>query len=382
MRTWAIIGLASLAAVAAGQSGPHREGAFWVETFTGSEPVPAAGRLRVASRGRVIVTGGDQENAVYELKARVKAANEAEARRRLSEFAVRASRRAQYTLMTVQQGGGEAELTVRCPRSLREAIVSTVEESVRVSDLDGSVRAETAGGPISIDRIGGSVTCVTGGGDIRLGNIDGAVHCTTGGGPITAGVIRGEAILETGAGDIKVEEIGGLARVSTGGGSVVVRRAGSAVIASTMGGPIQIGRAGGMVTARNSGGSVEVGEAMGVRCESAGGGIHLANVSGSLRASTLMGTIVAQLMAGQPLKDSFLSTNGGDIVVRIPSNVGVTIRAMNELSDNFRRIVSDFSGVTVRREGGRLVAEGAINGGGPVLQISGTGGTIFIRRQQ
>jgi hypothetical protein len=62
--------------------------------------------------------------------------------------------------------------------------------------------------------------------------------------------------------------------------------------------------------------------------------------------------------------------------------VGVTIRAQNELSDSIRRIVSDFPGISVRVEGGQVIAEGPVNGGGPVLRISGTGGTIFIKRQR
>jgi hypothetical protein len=62
--------------------------------------------------------------------------------------------------------------------------------------------------------------------------------------------------------------------------------------------------------------------------------------------------------------------------------LGVTIRAQNELAGNIRRIVSDFPGISVRVEGGQVVAEGQVNGGGPILRISGTGGTIFIRRQR
>jgi hypothetical protein len=61
--------------------------------------------------------------------------------------------------------------------------------------------------------------------------------------------------------------------------------------------------------------------------------------------------------------------------------VGVNIRAVNNMADNMRRIVSDFRQVQARLTGTRLVAEGAVNGGGPLLQISGTGGTIFIKRQ-
>jgi hypothetical protein len=118
-----------------------------------------------------------------------------------------------------------------------------------------------------------------------------------------------------------------------------------------------------------------------VRCENAGGGVNLDNISGSVRVTTAIGSIIASLLAGKPMSDSFLSTGGGDITVIIPSNLGVTIRAQNELAGNIRRIVSDFPGISVRVEGGQVVAEGPVNGGGPILRISGTGGTIFIKRQ-
>ena len=90
---------------------------------------------------------------------------------------------------------------------------------------------------------------------------------------------------------------------------------------------------------------------------------------------------MASLLAGK-LADSFLATGNGDITVYIPSNVGVTVRAQNDMADSTRRIAVDFPGVRVRRQGRLIVAEGPVNGGGPLLQISATVGTIFIRRQQ
>jgi hypothetical protein len=43
--------------------------------------------------------------------------------------------------------------------------------------------------------------------------------------------------------------------------------------------------------------------------------------------------------------------------------------------------VCDFPNIPVRMRGMQVVAEGAVNGGGPLLQITGMGGTIFIKRQ-
>jgi len=134
------------------------------------------------------------------------------------------------------------------------------------------------------------------------------------------------------------------------------------------------------VTARNLAGPVDVGAAAGVHCESASGGVRLSRIVGPMRVSTSMGNIVADLL-GARLTDSFLATASGDITVRIPSDIGVTIRAENAMADSMRRIVSDFPALAAHRQGNRLVAQGSVNGGGPLLQISDTGGTIFIRRR-
>ena len=79
-----------------------------------------------------------------------------------------------------------------------------------------------------------------------------------------------------------------------------------------------------------------------------------------MRVATSMGSITASLL-GSRISDSYLATGNGDITVLIPSNVGVTIQAQNSMADTVRRIVSDFSGIQPRRQGTRVVAEGAIN---------------------
>lgn len=363
------------------ESGLAREGAYWVQTISGSQPVAPGGRLRLTAGGPVTVHGGSLQSCEYSVKLRLKARDENEARNRLRGFRVTASRHGDYSLLLVPRVTASSEIHLKVPRTLREVNVSTAEGGVEIYDLDGDVRVGTGGGALKFDRIGGNVEGQTAGGHISLGNVDGAVHCITAGGPIQAGVIRGEAIFETGAGDISAQEVGGMVRASTAGGGIHIVRAGSLVIASTAGGLIDVGRAGGMVTAKSSGGPIHVNAAMGVRCESAGGIIRLKNISGSLRASTAVGSIIAQLLAGQPFADSFLTTGSGDITVFIPSNLGVTIRAENESSDRVSRIVSEFPEIPPKLRGTMVVAEGVINGGGPLLRINGTGGTIFIKRQ-
>ena len=108
---------------------------------------------------------------------------------------------------------------------------------------------------------------------------------------------------------------------------------------------------------------------------------RLSNVSGGLHASTAVGNVIAQLLRGGSPEDSFLVTGLGDITVFVPSNLGIRILAQIE-SAGAKRIVSDFPAVKMKVNGALAVAEGNINGGGPLLRLSSSGGTIYIRRQK
>jgi DUF4097 and DUF4098 domain-containing protein YvlB len=379
-----VIGVSGFGSIAlAAEPSLTRDGKYWVEVRSGSEPMAPTARLRINSRGPVTLNGTPGAELSYALKIRVKAASEAEARLLANRFGVRVAKQgANAVYLVVQRGDGMADLQVKLPRTAPETTIATSEGAIAFYDLDGGVQAETGGGAVTADRVKGNIVVRTAGGDITLGTVGGNAKCTTAGGKITASMVHGEATFETGGGDISAQEIQGLVHAATMAGSIRIYNDGSAVIASTGGGPIDVGQAHGVVTARNSGGPVKVGSAEGVSCENAGGGVNLDNISGSVRVSTAVGSIIASLLAGKPMSDSFLSTGSGDITVIIPSNLGVTIRAQNELAGNIRRIISEFPGISVRVEGGQVVAEGPVNGGGPILRISGTGGTIFIKRQR
>jgi hypothetical protein len=343
----ALLALAPLA----GQNRPLR-------TVSVNGSLPAASKLRIDAGGPVTLEGGASKAIVYTVKAGVDARDESEARAMLERSGVRAVLDGEWMVLSTASG---TTLTVKTP-PLR------------------AVEARSRGGDIVADRIGGSCRLVTGGGDIRVGRVEGPLHCMTGAGRITVESAGGEAVLESNGGDILATELGGSALAQTAAGTIRVIRAGGAVTAITGGGQIVIDKAVGVVTARNMAGPVRVGSAAGVRCESDNGGIQVSHISGDVRVSTAWGNIVASLLGGRAA-ESTLATGNGDITVTIPSNLGVTIRAENDMADTIRRIVSEFPGLPVRMLGRRVVAEGAVNGGGPVLRISDMGGTIFIRRQ-
>src|SRR5262249_39845392 len=105
--------------------------------------------------------------------------------------------------------------------------------------------------------------------------------------------------------------------------------------------------------------------------------------SGPLRVSTAAGSILAELFPGMPMEDSSLVAGSGDITVLIPSKLAVSVMAASQ-TGGARRIVSDFSEVRVRSAGmfqAPMLAEGSINGGGPMLNLSAASGVIYLRKK-
>jgi DUF4097 and DUF4098 domain-containing protein YvlB len=374
-------GLAIFAVLAesGAQPGPRltREDGKWVRVFYGN--APAASRLRVNTNGPVTIEGGVSKEFTYTVKVSVAARTAAEAQRVFERYAVKHEQQGQWMVFTAPGGAATPIVTLKGPKLLAVSI-STSAGAIEARNIEGSLEVDSGAGELFADKVRGQSRLVTGAGDITVGEVGGNLHCSTGGGRIDVRSVRGPAVLETNGGDIVAVDAGSSVHAETGGGGVRIGTAGGAVTAISGGGEIVVGKAGGIVTLKNMAGPVQVGAAAGVRCESVSGGIRLNQITGPMRVSTSMGSIMASLLAIRG-GDSLLATGSGDITVLIPSNVGVTVQAQNQLADSLRRIVSDFREVKIGRQGTRLIAEGPVNGGGPLLQISGMGGTIYLKRQ-
>jgi hypothetical protein len=344
-----------------------------------SGTAPCGARMRVNAHGPVSLEAGTSRELAYTVRVTVNARTEAEARRLFQNYAVRVDSQGAWTVLNAPGGAIMTAVTVKCPR-LAAASVTTSDGTVNANGVDGSLDVDTGAGDVNVDRISGDSKLTTGGGDIKVGQVGGSLQCATGAGRVTVTKVGGPAVLRTNGGDIVAKEAGSNIHAETGGGGVHVGTAGGTVMAISGGGEIVVEKAAGVVTLRNMAGPVNVGSAAGVRCDSGSGGVRLTNISGPIRVATSMGNVNATLHGNQ-LADSFIATGNGDITILIPSNVGVRIQAQNNMADTLRRIVSDYSGLQPRRQGTRIVAEGALNGGGPLLQISGMGGTIFIKKQ-
>jgi hypothetical protein len=330
---------------AAPQHSLKRDGVNWTLTEQGSLSVDPTGHVRIKAAGNIRVRGANGSQFSYKLTRSLRASRERDAQAVLERFPVTSARQGGTAILQVAYGPFATNLEISLPRGLESSSIETLGGDIDVSDLNGELIAEASGGKINVGHVGGSVDVRAAGGTIVLGVIGGNARCLSGGGAISASEIHGDAMLETGGGDILLRKAGGRVRVSTGGGGIQILEAKGTVVANTFGGPIQVG------------------SAKGVHCESASG------------------SIVAQFLPGIPVLDSFLSTGSGDITVWIPSNLRISIRAQNEGSGNVRTMVSDFPGLRVTAAGAAVLGELLINGGGPVLQLAGNGGRIYIRKR-
>jgi hypothetical protein len=102
-----------------------------------------------------------------------------------------------------------------------------------------------------------------------------------------------------------------------------------------------------------------------------------------MNLAAMAGNILAELLNGARMQDSSLVASSGDITVLIPSNLAVSVMARNSTGGT-PRIVSDFPEIRVTPSKffqAPMVGQGALNGGGPVLNLSVSSGVIYLRRK-
>src|SRR5690349_6256797 len=145
-----------------------REGRYWVQTVAGSGVV-AQPRMQVKTSGDVTVSGINKGGYSYQLKLRVRAANERQARARLAAMKVVAAPRGDVFVLSTPAGDFASEMKLEVPRSVKDLSILTAGGGVDLSDLNGVLRAETGGGGVRCDRIGGNLVVQTRGGGISLG---------------------------------------------------------------------------------------------------------------------------------------------------------------------------------------------------------------------
>jgi len=276
------------------------------------------------------------------------------------------------------------EFVVRVPQRVKSVALDTSGGDVTVHGVGGRVSIVSGGGSLYIDDVGGSVIAATGGQDINVGTIDsdarfrteggkisirkvkGNLDAFTGGGAIFLGTGMRNTSLESGAGDIHVIFCGGELKVESGGGNLVLGDVEGPANINTNGGNLQLRSAKGFVRAHTTAGNIEL------------GGIP------AVYASTDVGSIVVKFdRSAGPTQNSLLRTDVGDITIFLPANFSITVRASVSLGKG-HTINSDIPGISITSEGNdwnsSLLAQGKLNGGGPILDVHTIDGSINFKR--
>lgn len=163
----------------------------------------------------------------------------------------------------------------------------------------------------------------------------------------------------------------------------------------TSNGAIRVYRLSGSLEAITTNGSIDLNDVDGgAQVQTTNGRIHAEAVAGALNASTTNGSIGVELMKPEPNRSVRLSTTNGSVEVRFneiarndvraaTTNGSITIRmpsataARVQARTNRSSINTDFEVVrTGPEEKHRL--EGTIGGGGPLLDLSTTNGSIRL----
>ncbi len=384
--------LALLAPVALAQETKvSREGGSWGQEISGS--LAAAKNLRVkVDMGTVVVRGSQQQGINYVVHTRYgNSSSEQDARRQFEQYKVTAYVKGDTAWIVGDWQGSKrprhfsGEFNVTVPREMALVKLETEGGNVEATGVGGRVEAESGGGSISFDDIGGGVAAETGGGGIDVGTVSGDLALHTGGGSIQVRHANGKVIAETGGGGVVIEAGSQGATVETGGGSVEIRQCNGKVKVSTGGGSVDLKDVGGSAEVETGGGSIRLNSAKGhVHAETGGGGIELYGVP-SATAETGAGGITVKLVnTGGERLDSALETGAGDITVYIAPDVALNLRATVDMG-NGHRITSDFADIHVSSEGDQwgpktLIAEGRLNGGGPLVKVHTSSGDICIKR--
>jgi hypothetical protein len=196
------------------------------------------------------------------------------------------------------------------------------------------------------------------------------VDLKTSGGSISVGSLTGQARVKTSGGSLDLGKIDGQIWGRTSGGSIVVDGCTEDVDVDTSGGSIEIGEVDGRVKARTSGGSIVVKQGLDVDAETSGGSIRVEEVKGSVRAETSGGSIRAYI-SKQPSGDCRLTTSGGGVNVYLATDIALDISAHAS-----GRVYCDLELSTVEKSKRSLT--GKLNGGGPELYLSTSGGNVEI----
>ena len=298
--------------------------------------VSPGGRLTIdADRGAIEVRTGDRDVVAVKIERKVKKNGKWTIEEVLEDFAITFDQNDDGVTIRAKHNQEILRRWNRERNRLRVKFLVTVPQRYNV-DLN------TAGGSISVKDLEGEVRSQTSGGGLRFGSIKGPVWGRTSGGSVKLEGTQGDAELKTSGGGITIGSVEGTVEAITSGGSIRIDKVAGSVNAKTSGGGITVEEVMGDITAKTSGGSIKA------------------------------------YISRQPEGSCSLETSGGNVTAYLLENIAVDVDARTSGGS-----VSTDVPITTVVQGkvrkNRL--QGAINGGGPLLKLRTSGGSVHLRKK-
>lgn len=294
-------------------------------------PVKPGGRLVIAAdRGSVTIEGADISEVRLEVRRKVVRGSDQAAADLLQRHEVKFSQDGDTVRLDTRFATRERwnwtgpQLEVEIRAQVPQAFVldaMTAGGSIKASSVKGDAKLKTAGGSIRLEHLQGTLLARTSGGSIRGSHLAGTVDVSTSGGSIDLEAVRGEGLKAT-----------------------------------TSGGSIRLLKLEAPATAQTSGGSIEV--------ESS---------ATPLTATTSGGSIRAELKQA-PKEEVVLKTSAGGITLTLPAASAFNLDAATSAGG----VQTDFD-MGPRNAKERSALKGEANGGGPLLKLRTSAGSIRIK---
>ena len=179
--------------------------------------------------------------------------------------------------------------------------------------------------------------------------------------------------LNTSGGSLKISGVSANHHeLKTSGGSITADDMAGDLEARTSGGSITVNDFVGELNARTSGGSIKISDIKGdIDVSTSGGGIRIDDAEGAVHATTSGGSINADMSR---LEDQLvLKTSGGSVHATIPSGLGLDL----DLRGN--RVNTSLNNFSGESKSDRV--KGTVNGGGIVVQLATSGGSVNLDYQ-
>jgi hypothetical protein len=195
----------------------------------------------------------------------------------------------------------------------------------------------------------------TGSGSQEIGSIRGPVNANTGSGSIHVGAIQDTVDVRSGSGSLEVDGAKGRAEASSGSGRIRMRSIAGDARAHTGSGSIEV--------EQTAEGRVDVSSGSGtIRVDGARGALNASNGSGSIDVS------------GTPTAAWTIDAASGSVRLGLSPDAAFTLNARTNSGDIQ---VSHPLTVTELRRGREL--HGLSKGGGPIVSVESSSGSISIR---